>query len=225
MEWIQDINLVNSAQAIAAALLCYLCGSVPFGYVIAKYCCHVDLRQSGSKNIGATNAARVIGKKVGAVVLLCDFLKTFLPLLLLEYYFHAAPLLLGVCLLTGVVGHVYPIWLKFKGGKGVAPYLGAITAAHPALTAIFAVMWIGAFYRSRISALGALAALPGSAVGALVALPFLHGAGAALAACLCIYRHKENISRLMSGTESQFTKQKENADVNENKVAQNSRNE
>ncbi|MET0154815.1 MAG: glycerol-3-phosphate 1-O-acyltransferase PlsY [Rickettsiales bacterium] len=187
-----------------AVCVCYLSSSVPYGLLLGKYAYGVDLRESGSHNFGATNAVRVLGKKFGAVVFLCDFLKAFIPLLALRLIYGASPVLLGACAFTAVAGHVFPVWLKFRGGKGVASYLGIISAAHPALTGIFAVMWIGAFYRSRISALGALTALPGSAVGALAALPLAHGAGVTLAALLCVFKHKENITRLMRGEESRF---------------------
>src|SRR5262249_10903495 len=145
------------AAAIAAA---YLLGSIPFGVVVAKFR-NVDLRKVGSGNIGATNAARALGKTLGILVLLLDAAKAYLPLLACRRLFRDDPnvdwVLAGVGF-AAFLGHLFPVWLKGKGGKGVATGLGIYLALAPFCAGIAGAVWVGLYVATRISSIGSLAA-------------------------------------------------------------------
>lgn len=201
----------------------YLCGSVPFGLLIglAK---GVDIREAGSGNVGATNAGRVLGRKWGMLCFGLDVAKGAAPVLVagfaLGYIGHAdlpaadAWRWLAVAA-APVVGHVFPVWLKFKGGKGVATGLGVLLGMYPLLTlpALGAlVVWIAlaaAFRYVSVASMGAAVALPVIAVVTAYTadrtralLPVLVVTGAI--ALLVLLRHRSNITRLLSGTESRI---------------------
>lgn len=190
--------------------LSYLVGSIPFGYLIARLK-GMDIRQHGSHNIGATNVTRVLGKKFGYACFLCDFLKGLLPVMLLAGMADSD--WSGVAAAMGtVLGHVFPVWLGFKGGKGVATCLGALLALAwlPVLVGI--AVWLLVFYSMRIVAVASLAAVIAIPVMALL-LRLFNWCGSAswpvigimaLAAVLVIVRHSENISRLRAGKELTF---------------------
>ena len=118
--------LISNKSNYLFFLICYLIGSVPFGYIFYKIIKKDDIRNHGSGNIGATNVNRLIGKKFGFITLFLDFLKTFCPCLIMHKYFGTE---VGAAsgFLT-ILGHMFPIWLKFKGGKGVASYMGFMLA-------------------------------------------------------------------------------------------------
>jgi acyl phosphate:glycerol-3-phosphate acyltransferase len=181
-------------------LVGYLCGSIPFGVIVAR-CMGIDLTQVGSGNIGATNVARTLGKPAGALVLLLDGAKGFLPVFLAARAGVAPALLAGIAL-CAVLGHVFPVWLRFRGGKGVATGLGVLIALAP-WAAAGALLLFGVVYGlTRVSALGSLTAA--------VAAPLIAWATGApwptVALLLClmvviVIRHRGNIHRLLTGTE------------------------
>ena len=182
-------------------VLAYLLGSIPFGLILAKHMGAGDLRQIGSGNIGATNAMRTGNKKLGALVLVCDLLKGTLSVLIVALFIPYYSPLAG---LAAVVGHMYPVWLKGKGGKGVATSLGILIALNPLIFVLTALTWLGTFHFTRISSLGALAAFTlcpiyawvmGDAPLALVML---------LIAALIYHKHRSNIARILSGEEAAF---------------------
>lgn len=187
----------------------YLLGSVPFGLLLAKAMGHGDLRNIGSGNIGATNAMRTGSKKLGILTLLCDLLKGTLAVLIALFF---APEMAAEAGLAAVIGHVFPVWLKFKGGKGVATGLGVFLALNPWLALVSVAIWGGMFKAFRISSLAALSAF---AFAPLVSF-FLQSFDATIIvliiSLLIFFTHRSNISRLLSGEEFSFKQKKNNND-------------
>lgn len=193
--------------------LSYVVGSIPFGWLLAKGLRGVDLRTLGSGNIGATNASRVLGKFWGTVVLLLDAAKGAVPILVLPRLFTAdatiAPHLPVVAGVGAILGHMFPVWLKFRGGKGVATALGVIACLAPWGTlAAFATFAI-CFAATRIVSLGSILAAMVFAVfqaiwlggGAWQGPTWSLAAFSLLIPALVIYRHRANIARLLVGKE------------------------
>ncbi len=201
------------------ALVAYLVGAIPFGLLVGRAWKGIDIREHGSGNLGATNALRVLGTKVGVLVLLLDAAKGALPVLLLPLLAArlGAPAAPGLApaglpvLVAGcaVVGHVAPVYLGFRGGKGVATSAGAILALHPAAFGAAFLTFAFTLALSRIVSLSSLAAalaLPAAAValdGVAVALgpEAPRTALFVLLAALVWVRHRSNVRRLLAGTE------------------------
>ncbi len=185
-------------------LVGYLLGSVPFGLLVARLQGNVDLRRVGSGNIGATNVLRSVGKGAAAVTLLGDIGKGAVASGLARG-FGAPPALLAAVALAAVLGHLFPVFLGFRGGKGVATTLGVVLVAMPAVGGLLFLIWVvvAAIWRySSLAALVAAAALPLSA-WLLDGRPAMLFLGATLAALL-FWRHRENIGRLLAGTEGKI---------------------
>jgi glycerol-3-phosphate acyltransferase PlsY len=203
--------------AVVAFLLAYLVGSLPFGLIVARLFGGIDIRQQGSGNIGATNVARVLGAKYGGIVLVLDCLKGAAPTALLPLLFVAAdgPQRLHLAVLSGVatiLGHMFPCWLGFRGGKGVATALGVALVLAPAASgvafAIFAVCFAATRIVSLSSILGA-SAFCGFELWLLRPTPFGDGtwsvaAFSAVVPVLIIVRHRTNLLRLCRGEEPRF---------------------
>ena len=185
---------------IAAA---YLCGSIPFGLLITRAASGKDVRTVGSGNIGATNVARAAGKPAAIVTLVLDALKGLAPVLLAARFAEARPpLLLASCAVAAVVGHCFPLWLRFRGGKGVATGLGVSLALAPWAALAGACTWLLLYKVLRISSVGSLA---GVAVSLLVAVFTADRSavyGLAGVALLILFRHSANIRRLLRKQES-----------------------
>ena len=181
----------------------YLAGSVPFGLLLARAVAGKDVRTEGSGNIGATNVARVVGKKLGAVVLILDALKGALPVLAALHLLPGQPLWHDAVGLAAFFGHVFPVWLKFKGGKGVATALGVLVVLLPwAALAGFAV-WVTIFAIFRVSSVGSLAgALVAVVVGFLVHRPIEYPAVAVVFLVLMLFTHRSNLQRLINRQEN-----------------------
>jgi glycerol-3-phosphate acyltransferase PlsY len=184
----------------------YLLGSIPFGLILTHLLGYGDIRKEGSGNIGATNALRVGGLSLGVLTLLFDILKGFGAVLLVRKYSfltgaHGGPELEFLSAYSAVVGHVFPLWLKFKGGKGVATALGVMTALSPSLGLFVFLTWLLVAYCTGYSSLSSLIS---AALSPFYAY-YLIGLEGALALCaitlLILYRHGENIKRLLSQTE------------------------
>ena len=180
--------------------LAYLLGSVPSGYVLGKLA-GVDVRKIGSGNVGATNVARVVGKRQGILTLLFDMAKGLLPVLIVQR------LELGITLaaLTGIaafLGHLYPLYLRFKGGKGVATAVGVLLALAPMAGAVLILIFVVMAGCTRIVSLGSIVAAAAAPVvlWTLSYAPPVVGTGAFFAAMI-IWRHRSNIDRLLAGTE------------------------
>ena len=179
----------------------YLLGSVPFGLILTRLAGTEDLRSIGSGNIGATNVLRTGRKGLAAATLLLDALKGTAAVLIGAQFGPAAA---GIAGLGAFLGHLYPVWLKFKGGKGVSTYLGVLLGLLPVAALIFAVVWLATAFISRYSSLAALVA---SVAAPLAAFWLGHSHTAilvALLAVLVIWKHLANIKRLIAGTESKI---------------------
>ena len=194
---------------IAWLLGAYLAGAVPFGFLIGKMR-GVDVRTVGSKNIGATNVYRTVGKKWGLLAFLCDFLKGLVPVVLAQRFGGEAHLPLAVGLMT-VVGHMFTCFMKFKGGKGVATGFGMLVGLLPLLVLAAFGLWIATVLVSHYISLGSCLAAAFLAVG--VWFPWLGSAGwrnlplsivVTLVALAAIYKHKSNIVRLINGCENRI---------------------
>ena len=181
---------------ICLVVVAYLIGAIPFGMVVAGILGGADLRSQGSGNIGATNATRVLGKRAGAMTLLCDVLKGFLPVLAALYLGDQGVALWAAA--AAVTGHIFPVYLKFRGGKGVATGFGVLMALHFPTALIAFVIWVAAAKLSGISAVGALAAYLALPVAAWVQGPgegfFPFSVGLSL---LVLVRHKDNVQKLL----------------------------
>jgi glycerol-3-phosphate acyltransferase PlsY len=187
----------------------YLVGAIPFGLLVGRFA-GVDVRTSGSRNIGATNVARLLGKKFGIITLVLDCLKGFLPIFAASRLLPEGPnreLILLLCGILAVVGHMFPVYLKFKGGKGVATGLGVFLYLSPAAIGITCAVFLAAVALSGFVSVGSLLAsglfplwlwILGEPAGAIVT--------GAVIALLIWGRHHENISRLMRGEEKSWKK-------------------
>lgn len=186
-----------------SVIIAYLVGSVPAGLLVSKFSGGIDPRQAGSKNIGATNVMRVAGKKAAALTLIGDLLKGLLPVAaarLLEIP-EEGLLLVG---LGAILGHIFPVYLKFKGGKGVATSFGVFLGLAPLIALIALLIWIAGISFSKYSSVGALsafAALPFLAVLLKPEMKFV--LFSTIISILVYIRHKENIQRLIAGREEQ----------------------
>ncbi|MFN3423436.1 MAG: glycerol-3-phosphate 1-O-acyltransferase PlsY [Novosphingobium meiothermophilum] len=176
----------------------YLLGSVPFGLILTRISGGGDLRAIGSGNIGATNVLRTGRKGIAAATLLLDLGKGLAAVLLARQIWPGAEALAA---LGAVLGHCFPLWLRFKGGKGVATMMGISLGLAWQIGLVYALVWLGVLFASRISSLGGMSAAVAAPVAAL-ALGFGGYAPVlALLALLVIFLHRENIARLRAGTE------------------------
>jgi glycerol-3-phosphate acyltransferase PlsY len=204
---------------LASALVAYFLGSIPWGYLAGKLN-GVDLHKEGSGSTGATNTLRVLGKPWGYTVFALDTLKgslaVFAAFQISSRFFASTPnetISAGVAAaIFAVIGHSYPVWLKFQGGKGIATSAGIMLALFP--WPVFAsglLVWLMLFYSTRfvsVASLGAAVALPSSSA-VLWWLGDCDAIRTSIAAAMCVlavWRHKSNISRLMAGTEKRFEK-------------------
>ncbi|MCB1531852.1 MAG: glycerol-3-phosphate 1-O-acyltransferase PlsY [Alphaproteobacteria bacterium] len=193
-------------------LLGYLLGSIPFGLVFARLGGYGDIRAIGSGNIGATNVLRTGNKMLALLTLICDTLKGAVAVWL-SFNSGDAFIILATGLFA-VLGHMYPVWLKFKGGKGVATTLGTMLAIMPMLGLIMCGIWLLMALIFRISSLAALTAFAAAPVIAMALLGDYNLALlAGLIAALVFWRHKENIKRLLKGEEPKIGKKKDKNDA------------
>jgi acyl phosphate:glycerol-3-phosphate acyltransferase len=183
-------------------ILGYLLGSIPFGLVLTRFAGTQDLRSIGSGNIGATNVLRTGRKGLAAATLVCDALKGTVAVIIAGYYGGPNAAMLGA--LGAFLGHLFPVWLGFKGGKGVAVYIGVLIGLFWPAALLFCVLWAATAAISRYSSLSALVA---SLVTPIFLWWFGHPALAALFAVLTLllfYMHRQNIGRLQAGTEGRI---------------------
>ncbi len=192
---------INSPVFIAALLFGYALGSIPFGLIVTWMAGLGDIRAIGSGNIGTTNVLRTGKKGLAALTLAGDFGKGLAAVLIASQWGLEPGLIAG---LGAFLGHLYPIWLGFKGGKGVATYIGILAGAAPIVALIFVAVWLSVAFLTRYSS---LSALTGAAITPFIFVIRLDWAAVGLFTVLTILiflRHHENISRLMSGKESKI---------------------
>ena len=188
----------------------YLLGSIPFGLLFSKWSGMGDIRKSGSGNIGATNVLRTGNKKIALATMLSDVLKGVIPVILVHKYYAPEATINWVEIsvpLAVILGHVFPVWLRFKGGKGVATALGVYFALNPWLALITLAIWLIMAKIFRISSLSALIA---STVSPFIALYLSNWSVTTLfyttlsISLLILYTHRDNIKRLIAGNESKI---------------------
>jgi glycerol-3-phosphate acyltransferase PlsY len=194
------------------AILSYLIGSIPSGYLVARTQ-GVDIRKHGSRNIGATNVLRVMGKKWGYLVFLCDSSKGFLAVKLGMLFAAHSPVGGVIAAIACILGHNYTFWLGFKGGKGIATSGGVVLALFPfPVICCLAVVWIAVFYAAKYVSLASITAAIALPVAVFLLVEksgrdFWTLFAFSLLICgLAIWRHQSNIVRLINGTESRFGK-------------------
>ncbi|MGV2017681.1 glycerol-3-phosphate 1-O-acyltransferase PlsY [Agrobacterium sp. 22-223-1] len=194
----------QTAPALLAlsALIGYLFGSIPFGLILTRMAGLGDVRKIGSGNIGATNVLRTGNKKLAAATLLMDALKgTAAVLVANALWGYEASLVAGF---FAFLGHLFPVWLGFKGGKGVATYIGVLLGAAPLMMLAFALIWLATAFITRYSSLSALLAMLVIPVALWVLGPEKTALLVTLLSAISWWKHRENIARLLAGTESRI---------------------
>ncbi|WP_288409876.1 glycerol-3-phosphate 1-O-acyltransferase PlsY [uncultured Sphingomonas sp.] len=191
---------------VAALLIGYLLGSIPWGILLTRIAGAGDLRAIGSGNIGATNVLRTGRKGLAAATLLLDLLKGAAAVWIVAALFPGEELVAGA---AAFIGHCYPLWLRFRGGKGVATMMGVVVALSPIAGLVYAVVWLGLLATLRISSVAGMAAavaapIAAAAVGRFdLAVLFL---GLAL---IVLWKHRENIARLVAGQEPRIGRKRD----------------
>ena len=180
-------------------IICYLLGSIPFGFILTKIFLKKDIRDIGSGNIGATNVLRTGNKFVGYTTLFFDIVKAVVPVIYIKFNF---PELLYIGSLCTFLGHVFPIWFKFKGGKGVATYVGILFAINIYFGLIFIASWLITFALSKFSSLSSLVASISIPIYLLILTQFDQVIFFTIMFVLIFFTHKENIKRLKNKEET-----------------------
>ena len=176
----------------------YLCGSIPFGLLIARIASGKDVRAVGSGNIGATNVARAAGRPAAIATLLLDALKGLAPVLLAARTPGAPPMLASGCAFAAVLGHCHPVWLRFRGGKGVATGLGVSLALAPWAALAGAATWLVLYKLWHVSSVGSLAGVAVALAVASVTASRFSVYGLIGVSLLIVLRHRANIRRLLA---------------------------
>ena len=177
----------------------YLMGSIPFGLILTKIFLKKDIRDIGSGNIGATNALRTGNRFIGYTTLFFDIIKAVIPVIYIKYNF---PELLYIGSLCAFLGHVFPFWLKFKGGKGVATYVGILFALDIYLGLIFIISWLITFVLSKYSSLSSLIASISIPIYLLILTQFDQVVFFSIMFVLIFFTHRQNIKRLRNKEET-----------------------
>ena len=183
---------------IITALISYLFGSIPFGYLFTKILLNKDIRNVGSGNIGATNVLRTGNKSLGYLTLVLDIAKAVVPVIYIKLNY---PDLVYISALCAFLGHLFPIWLKFKGGKGVATFVGILISINIYYVIVFGIVWILTFFISKYSSLSSLFASISIPIYLLIInqgniIFFI------IMFVLIFYTHRENIKRLINKEET-----------------------
>ena len=205
IERVQSIPF--SLLLAGVALLAYLIGGLPFGYWFVRLSSGQDIRTMGSGNIGATNVHRSVGRKAGIVVLLLDIFKGFAAVWIAAILTNASPVALALSAVAVMIGHCYPVFLGFRGGKAVACFIGAFLYISPLALALTILIFVVVFALGKYVSLASIVA---ALLFPLVMWITMHPPApilraAAGAALLIVYRHKSNISRLRTGSEPTFS--------------------
>ena len=184
---------------IIICLISYLMGSIPFGFILTKIFLKKDIREIGSGNIGATNALRTGNKVLGYSTLILDILKAIIPVLYIRFYFSEFIYISSLCVF---LGHVFPIWLKFRGGKGVATYVGILFVIDIYLGLLFTFVWFFIFIISKFSSLSSLIGSISIPIYFLFLSQFNDVLFFSIMFVLIFFTHRENIKRLKNKEET-----------------------
>ena len=185
-------------EIFVLSLLSYLLGSIPFGFLLTKIFLKKDIRETGSGNIGATNVLRTGNKFIGYSTLLLDILKAVLPIIYVKLNY---PEFIYICSLSVFLGHVFPIWLKFKGGKGVATYVGILIILNYFSGIVFGIVWIITYLISKYSSLGSIL----GSLSVPIYIFFYSNDNIMfyfIMFILIFYTHRENVKRLINKEET-----------------------
>ena len=174
-------------------------GSIPFGYILTKIFLKKDIREIGSGNIGATNALRTGNKGIGYLTLILDILKAVVPVVYVKIFYQD---FLYLASLSAFLGHVFPVWLKFKGGKGVATYVGILFAINIYFGIVFTISWFVTFFISKFSSLSSLVGAASIPIYLLILTQFNQAIFFAIMFILIFFTHRENIKRLKNKEET-----------------------
>jgi len=180
-------------------VISYLMGSIPFGFILTKVFLKKDIREIGSGNIGATNALRAGNKVIGYLTLVLDILKAVAPIIYVKIFYED---FLYVASLCAFLGHVFPIWLKFRGGKGVATYLGILFAINYYFGIVFIISWFVTFFISKFSSLSSLVGAASIPLYLLILTQFDQVIFFIIMFVLIFFTHRENIKRLKNKEET-----------------------
>ena len=180
-------------------IISYLMGSVPFGFILTKIFLKKDIREIGSGNIGATNALRTGNKSIGYSTLVLDILKAVAPVIYVKIFYQDFLYIASLC---AFLGHVFPIWLKFKGGKGVATYVGILFAINIYFGIIFTISWFITFFISKYSSLSSLVGAASIPIYLLILTQFDQGIFFTIMFVLIFFTQRENIKRLKNKEET-----------------------
>lgn len=200
----------SSMENLFAAILGYLAGSIPFGLLLAKAAGLGDVRTIGSGNIGATNVLRTGNKAVAAATLLLDLAKGLASVLLAKTFWPGSE---GIAAVAVVIGHCFPVWLGFKGGKGVATNAGVSFGLAWPIGLAYALVWLGVLALGRISSVAGMSAVVAAAIAAAILGLTGYVFPLAIIAALIIWLHRANIRRLMRGEEPRVGSSKSKADA------------
>ncbi len=179
--------------------ICYLIGSIPFGFILTRFFLNKDIRDIGSGNIGATNALRTGNKFIGYTTLFFDITKAVIPIIYIKFNFTELLYISSLCVF---LGHVFPVWLKFKGGKGVATYVGILFALNFYFGFIFIISWLVTFIFSKFSSLSSLIASISIPIYLIIMAQFDHIFFFTIMFVLIFFTHRENIKRLKNKEET-----------------------
>ena len=177
----------------------YLIGSIPFGFILTKIFLKKDIRNVGSGNIGATNALRTGNRLIGYGTLFFDIIKAIIPVVYIKFNFSELVYVASLCVF---LGHVFPLWLKFKGGKGVATYLGILFALNVFFGIVFVISWLITFSATKFSSLSSLMASISIPIYLLILAQFDQITFFLVMFVLIFYTHRENIKRLKNKEET-----------------------
>ena len=186
-------------EILIIGIISYLMGSIPFGLILTKIFLKKDIREVGSGNIGATNVLRTGNKSIGYITLVLDVLKAIIPVIYVKLNY---PDYLFISSLCAFLGHVFPVWLKFKGGKGVATYVGILFAINIYLCLIFIIIWLIIFVFSKFSSLSSLVASLSIPIYLLVLAQYDQVIFFTFFFVLIFFTHRENIKRLKNNEET-----------------------
>ena len=200
---------MSAAEGLLAVAVGYLLGSIPFGLLLTRLAGLGDIREIGSGNIGATNVLRTGNRWLAAATLLLDGGKAAAAVLIVRYFVPDPPLAYSLAGMAAFIGHIFPVWLRFKGGKGVATFAGALLAINWIVGLIFCATWLFIALTQRMSSLAALTAAATAPIFAYAFSGPHLAAGTAVMSVILFFTHGENIRRLLDNTEPRIGQGKE----------------